>query len=143
MKFWDASAVLPLCLHEPHTLNLKKLSARDGAVVAWWGTAVECYSALARLRREEALTSADETQARTVLHALMAAWTEIEPSIMVREQAGRVLLLHPLRAADAMQLAAAIVWANGQATGHEFVCLDHRLRETAQREGFTILPKQL
>ena len=66
MKFWDASAVLPLCLHEPHTLNLKKLSARDGAVVAWWGTAVECYSALARLRREEALTSADETQARTV-----------------------------------------------------------------------------
>ena len=53
------------------------------------------------------------------------------------------LLLHPLRAADAMQLAAAIVWANGQATGHEFVCLDHRLREAAQREGFTVLPKQL
>ena len=48
---------------EPHTLNLKKLSARDGAVVAWWGTAVECYSSLARLRREEALTSEDETQA--------------------------------------------------------------------------------
>ena len=132
MKFWDASAVLPLCLQEPHTLNLKRLSARDGALVAWWGTVVECYSALARLRREEALTSADETQARIVLQALMTAWTEIEPSVVVREQAGRVLLLHPLRAADAMQLAAAIVWANGQASGHEFVCLDHRLREAAQ-----------
>jgi len=143
MKFWDASAVLPLCLQDPHTLNLKKLSAHDGAVVAWWGTVVECYSTLARLRREEVLTPADETQARTVLHALMASWTEIEPSIVVREQAGRVLLLHPLRDADAMQLAAAIVWASGQATGHEFVCLDHRLREAAYREGFTILPKKL
>ena len=143
MKFWDASAVLPLCVQEPHTLDLKKLSVRDGAVVAWWGTSVECYSALARLRREEVLTPADETQARTLLHALMAAWTEIEPSVVVREQAGRVLLLHPLRAADAMQLAAAIVWANGQASGHEFVCLDHRLREAAQREGFTVLPKHI
>lgn len=143
MKFWDTSAVLPLCLQEPHTFTVRKLSARDGAVVAWWGTPVECYSALARLRREDALTSGDETQARAVLHALMVAWTEIEPSVLVREQAGRVLLLHPLRAADALQLAAAIVWANGQASGHEFVCLDHRLREAAQREGFTILPKQL
>lgn len=143
MKFWDASAILPLCLQEPQTPHLKKLSVRDGAVVAWWGTSVECYSALARLRRDESLNPADETQARSVLHALMTAWTEIEPSVVVREQAGRVLLLHPLRAADALQLAAAIVWANGQASGHEFVCLDHRLRDAAQREGFTVLPKQL
>jgi uncharacterized protein len=143
MKFWDASAVLPLCLQEPQTLTLRKLSARDGAVVAWWGTSVECYSALARLRREETLSPADETQARIVLHALMASWTEIEPSVVVREQAGRILLLHPLRAADALQLAAAILWANGRASGHEFVCLDHRLCDAAQREGFTILPKQL
>ena len=143
MKFLDSSAVLPLCLHEPHTPNLKKLCMRDGAIVAWWGTAVECYSALARLRREQALSTADETQARAVVHALMATWTEIEPSRAVREQAGRVLLLHPLRAADAFQLAAAIIWANGQASGHEFVCLDHRLREAAQREGFTVLPNQL
>lgn len=142
MKFWDSSAILPLCLHEPQTPNLKKICVRDGAVVAWWGTAVECYSAFARLRREQALSTADETQARTVLQVLMATWTEIEPSTAVRDQAGRVLLLHPLRAADAMQLAAAIVWANGQASGHEFVCLDHRLREAAQREGFTVLPKQ-
>jgi predicted nucleic acid-binding protein len=72
----------------------------------------------------------------------MAVWTEIEPSVAVRAQAGRVLLLHPLRAADALQLASAIVWANGQASSHELVCLDHRLREAAQREGFTLLPKQ-
>ena len=143
MKFWDSSAVLPLCLHEPHTPNLKKLCMRDGAIVAWWGTAVECYSALARLRREQALSTADETQARAVVHTLMSTWTEIEPSRAVREQAGRVLLLYPLRAADAFQLGAAIIWANGQASRHEFVCLDHRLCEAAQREGFTVLPNQL
>lgn len=58
-----------------------------------------------------------------------------------REQAGRALLLHPLRAADALQLAAALVWSRGQVAGHHFVCLDQRFREAARREGFTVLPK--
>ncbi|MET0516314.1 MAG: PIN domain-containing protein [Nitrospiraceae bacterium] len=141
MKFWDASAVIPLCLQESRTGSLRKLAEEDEAIVAWWATPVECYSAFARLRREDLLTTTEEEQARAVLMALAAEWTEIEPSRIVREQAGRTLLLHPLRAADALQLAAALVWSRGQVAGHHFVCLDQRLREAARRESFAVLPK--
>ena len=37
---------------------------------------------------------------------------EVLPAEAVREQAARLLRLHPLRAADALQLAAALVWAD-------------------------------
>ncbi|MDQ6733188.1 MAG: type II toxin-antitoxin system VapC family toxin [Nitrospirota bacterium] len=143
MKFWDASAIIPLCFQEPRTAILRKLTEEDGALAAWWATPVECYSALARLRREGILNSDEEAQAREVVHALMSQWTEVAPSSDVRESAGRALLLHSLRAADSLQLAAALVWARRQPGGHHFVCLDQRLREAAQCEGFVILPKRL
>jgi predicted nucleic acid-binding protein len=142
MKFWDASAVIPLCLDETQTASLRKLAEEDEAIVAWWATPVECYSAFARLRREELLTITEEEQARTVLTALAVEWTEIEPSRAVRDQAGRALLLHPLRAADALQLGAALVWSRAHTAGHHFVCLDQRLREAARREGFAVLPRE-
>ncbi len=47
---------------------------------------------------------------------------------------------HPLSAADALQLAAGLLWADGRPAHHDFVCLDQRLREAAQREGFRVLP---
>jgi predicted nucleic acid-binding protein len=138
MKFWDSSAIIPLCLNEPRTSLLKKIAEEDGAIVAWWTTVVECFSAFARLRREGIITKADEDQARRILARLAAEWTEIEPGREVRETAGRVLLLHPLRAADSLQLAAALVWARGHAHGHHFVCLDQRLGEASRREGFLV-----
>ena len=141
MKFWDASALIPLCLHERETSSLKKLAQADETIVAWWASPVECVSALARLRRENALSLSEEEQAQVILRSLMTAWTEIEPSEAVREQAIRVLRLHPLRAADSLQLAAALVWCQGNPIHHEFVCLDQRLREAGRGEGFVILPR--
>jgi len=140
MKFWDASAIVPLCLREPATPRLRRIAEDDGALVAWWGTPVECYSAFARLRRDGILSPSNEERARGVLSRLTEEWTEIEPSREVRESAGRVLLLHPLRAADSLQLAAALLWARSRAAGHDFVCLDERLREAASREGFVVFP---
>lgn len=140
MKFWDASAVVPLCLREPATHRLRRVAEDDGVLVAWWGTPVECWSAFARLRRDGVLSPSGEERARGVLSRLTEAWTEIEPSREVRERAGRVLLLHPLRAADSLQLAAALLWTRGRPAGHHFVCLDERLREAAAREGFAVLP---
>lgn len=141
MKFWDASALIPLCLRERLSGRLKRIAQDDEALVVWWGSPVECLSAFARLRREAVLNEFGEEQARLVLHALQEAWMEIEPANVVREQAGRVLRLHPLRAADALQLAAALVWCQGDPIRNGFICLDQRLREAARREGFTVLPK--
>jgi len=141
MKFLDASAVIPLCLKQPKTAVMKKLAEADGDIVAWSGTLVEGYSILARLRREEILTRQHEVQAKHILERLSENWSEISPTNLVREFAARTLLLHPLRAADSLQLAAALVWANGSPRALEFVCLDDRLRDAAYLEGFQVLPK--
>lgn len=140
MKFWDASAVIPLFLEEPETPRMLEIVGLDGGMVAWWGTVVECRSAVARLRREAILTTSQEDQAIRLLAVLAEAWSEVQPGEALREMAGRLLLSHPLRAADALQLAAALIWAGKQPRGHTFVCLDHRLRDAARKEGFLIMP---
>jgi hypothetical protein len=141
MKFWDASALIPLCLQQRESPSLKKLVQADQSIVAWWASPIECLSALARLRREEALGLEEAGQAQAVLRALMAGWTEVEPSEAVREQAARVLRLHSLRVADSLQLAAAMVWCQGDPSHREFVCLDQRLRDAGRREGVIVLPR--
>ncbi|MDP2277716.1 MAG: type II toxin-antitoxin system VapC family toxin [Nitrospirota bacterium] len=143
MKFWDASAIIPLCIDEPQTKILQDIAKKDNAIVVWWGSLVECYSAFARLRRDGALKFEEEEQLRGILASLSDTWTEIEPSEDIRDITGRLLLNHPLRAADSLQLAAAIVWADKKPRGHHFVCLDFRLREAARKEGFSALPAKV
>ncbi len=143
MKFWDASAIIPLCVDEEQTQIVRDLAQKDGAFIVWWGSIVESYSAFARLRRDRSLSPDDEGEVLTVLSELADAWTEIEPSDDIREITRRLLRNYPLRAADSLQLAAAIVWCDKTPKGHHFVCLDKRLREAAVREGFTVLPPKL
>ena len=74
------------------------------------------------------------------LRDLFADSLEIEPWEKVREVASELILKHPLRAADAFQLAAALVWCGGKTRSESFVCLDDRLRGAAALEGFRVLP---
>ena len=141
MNFWDTSAIVPLCVQEPTSAVVKDVLIRDEDMVVWWGTRTECISALTRQVREGNLTSLDERNARYVLHTLAQSWTEILPSEALRSTAERLVALHPLRAADALQLAAALLWCQGDTTGQGFVTFDRRLREAGYREGFTVLPE--
>ena len=138
MRFWDASAVVPLLLEQPASARSRALLDEDPEVVIWWATPVECASALARLRREGLLTEADEARATERLEALRAGWYEMLPGDVLRAQAFRVLRLHPLRAADALQLAAAMEWAGTPSAG-TLVSFDDRMGAAAAREGFTVL----
>ena len=140
MRFWDSSAIIPLCLKEKASEAVKGLMKDDEDIVVWWTTYIECLSALARRQREGVLTSGDATKARAVLSALAAAWSEVQPTELVRLRAERLLSIHPLRAADALQLAAALVWAQETPRGLDFVCLDQNLRESSLKEGFSIQP---
>ena len=140
MRFWDSSAIIPLCLKERASEAVKGLMKDDEDIVVWWTTYIECLSALSRRQREGVLTSGDAEKARDVLSALAVAWSEIQPTEMVRLRAERLLSIHPLRAADALQLAAALVWAQETPRGLEFVCLDQNLRESSLKEGFSIQP---
>ncbi len=140
MKFWDSSAIIPLCLEEPTSEGIRAVLEGDEDVVVWWATRVECLSALERRRREGALSAEVQQKARTVLTALAKGWSEVLPSELVRQRAERLLSIHPLRAVDAFQLAAALVWAEEAPQDLEMVCLDQNLREGAFKEGFTVLP---
>lgn len=138
MRFWDSSAVVPLLVDEPGSaVRLAQLRA-DPVVVVWWGTAVECASALQRLVREDGLSPAEADLALARLAELAKHWTEVEPSLQVRQQAMRLLRIHPLRAADALQLAAAVLAADYEPFGLDFLTGDDRLAVAAGKEGFRL-----
>jgi len=143
MKFWDTSAIIPLCIEEQHTRLAREIAQKDGAIVVWWGTIVECYSAIARMRRDGGLTTTEESEVLTVFSELAKVWTEIEPGDDIRDITRRLLGNYSLHAADSLQLAAAVAWADKMPKGHHVVCLDERLREAAIKEGFTVLPARL
>jgi predicted nucleic acid-binding protein len=138
VRFWDASAVVPLILEQPASDRTWELLGEDPEVVVWWGTSVECASALARLRRDGALSDRNEMAAMADLDTLASGWHEMVPTDPLRAQARRVLRLHPLRAADGLQLAAALEWAGSPVTG-SLVTLDGRLATAAVREGFSVI----
>jgi uncharacterized protein len=138
MRFWDTSALLPLLVDEPPRERLLALLDEDSEVLAWWGTPVEIASALARREREAVLTAEEVATALAAARALSDSWHEIVPSHAGRRTAERLLRTHPLRAADALQLAAALVAADHDPTSLEIVCLDERLKLAARREGFTV-----
>jgi hypothetical protein len=140
VRFWGTSAVVPLCVSEPATREVRRLAGTDPSLVVWWGTRVECASALARLRRDGRLAPAVERRARRVLSALAGEWSEVLPTEVPRERAERLLGVHSLTAADALQLAAALVWSRGETREHQVVSFDQRLRAAAEREGFDLLP---
>lgn len=142
MKFWDASAVAPLCVQEPRTTQLRALAREDSSLVVWWGTLIECGSAFARQRRGGGLSANGEEQALRALEALALEWTEVVPSLELRDQAMRLVRIHPVGAGDALQLAAAWIWADRNPRAHSLVSLDKRLREAARREGFTLVPAE-
>lgn len=138
MRFWDSSAIVPLLVSEPTRRQLLELLDADPDLVVWWGTPIECASALARREREGALQVNEATDAFERLQALTTSWQEVTPSEPVRSVAQRLLRVHSLRAADALQLAASVIASEREPSSLEFVTLDERLKVCAQREGFRI-----
>lgn len=138
MKYWDSSAIVPLLIAESLSDAAANCLRSDPALITWWATPVECVSALARREREGTLAPASAQQAIKRLTLLRDQWVEVEPSQQVRELSMRLLRVHPLRAADAMQLAAALVVRNGYGPGLTFVCCDDRLQLAAEKEGLDV-----
>ncbi len=136
--YWDTSALVPLLVQETQTLLARRLLVEDPQVITWWGTRVECASALARLEREDAMSPPGVDSARALLGEFCLTWAEVNATDEVREHAQRLLLRHPLRAADALQLGAALVWADARPRGQGFASLDGRLSLAARGEGFSL-----
>jgi uncharacterized protein len=138
LRFWDSSAIVPLIVAEASTERLLASAARDPVMCVWWATEVECTSALSRLEREGALTEDAMTVALERLDRLAETWNEVQPTAAVRDTARRLLRVHPLRGADSLQLAAAVVASEGSPASLDMVTLDERLAGAARREGFAV-----
>jgi len=138
MRFWDASAVVPLILDEAATTSVDR-SYVDQPMVVWWGTIVEATSAIARRERSGTLSVEVVSDSLALLGDMSRRWIEVPASDALCRIAQRVVRTHVLRAADSLQLAAALTAAGGQPGDLEFVCRDTRLTEAASREGLAVI----
>ncbi len=139
MKYWDSSALISLFITEPDSVGRTSLLKEDAQVVTWWVSRIECASALNRLHREQSLDEKGLVQALGNLDAFCETCLEILPSEEVRKRAMRLLRIHPLRAADALQLGAALVAAREDPSSLVLVTSDDQLKRAAEREGFLVL----
>lgn len=141
MRFWDSSAVVPLIVDEPGRERLLALVEADPVMVVWWGTSVELVSALSRRERDGSLPTSVANAAVERVRKLERTWHQVAPTDAVRQRAQRLLRVHPLRAADSLQLAAALEVAGADPASVSFVTLDQRLLDAAAREGLTVEPQ--
>ena len=137
MRFWDSSAIIPLLIDEPESRRMTALYQKDPDLFVWWGTEVECVSALSRVDRDHPSRTPEVDMALARLDDLKHDWHEIQPGQAVRITARRLLRVHSLHAADALQLAAAIAASEHNPATLPLVSLDRRLVGAAHREGFS------
>lgn len=138
MRFWDSSALTPLLVDEVDSALRERQMQEDSVVLVWYGTPAEIESALNRRKREGSLLGEDAVAARNRFEQLAETWIEVQATTTVRERALRLLRIHPLRAADAFQLAAALIACGEHTRGFSFLTGDGRLREAAAAEGFFV-----
>lgn len=136
--FWDASALVPLCVMEPTTDQVQAFLQRQTTVV-WWSTTVEIQSAIAQRYRLGHLDHHSRQVAIDRLFSLRQSWQEILPSMQLRDAAEELLYLYSLRAADSLQLAAAMIWCRQKPSGRKFIASDARLCAAASQIGFQVI----
>lgn len=142
MTFWDSSALVPLVVEEPRSRSCRALQRAHRGTVVWVLTRVELVSALYRLVREGLLDATDLPEAIRRVDALERRWNEVTAIDLIRDRAERALAVHDLRAADAMQLAAALVQCEDRPKRRRFITADSKLAAAALAEGFdVIVPK--
>lgn len=139
MRYWDASALVPLVVVEPDSELVRTWLSEDRAIVTWLWSRTEVTSAIERRTREGEISSPQRRQALERLAAFSTAWDEVADVLAVRSKAEALLSRHPLRAADAGQLSAALLLLEYVGGTLSFACLDHRLRAAARMEGLEVL----
>jgi predicted nucleic acid-binding protein len=139
LRFWDSSALVPLVCREVSSARCRAWLRSDPVMLVWVLSATEVVAALAHKRRDGGLDRARFAAAKRRLVKLERAWNEVAQYDAVRTRARRLVEVHPLRAADALQLAAALVVVEERPAAVELVTFDERLADAAEKEGFTAL----
>jgi predicted nucleic acid-binding protein len=128
---------MPLCALQPQTARAEALYKRY-EIAVWWATPVEMVSGLTRLRRMGDLGLSQFAAGKQRAEKLSLVWSMIQPVSSIANQACRLLEIYPLRAADALQLAAALEKCGQNPHGRILVTGDQRLAEAARLSGFSV-----
>jgi len=139
VRYWDASAIVPLAVAEPSSDQARDWFSQDPGLVTWAWTRVELASAVERRARHGQLTRQERRACLDRFADLARSWDEVVDLSSVRARALALLARHPLRAADAAQLGAALLVAEDDPSTLTFVCLDEQLALAADREGLRVL----
>jgi predicted nucleic acid-binding protein len=139
VRFWDASAVVPLAITEAASGLVRRWIGEDEDVALWALTRVEVASTIERQARERRLSSVQRMAALGWVGEFADAAQEVTDLMAVRAKSLSLLARYPIRAADAAQLAAALVVADPDPTALTMVVLDQRLADAASREGLRVL----
>lgn len=139
MRYWDASAIVPIAIAEPASDLVRGWLREDPDLVTWAWTRVELASAVERRGRQGQIAREERRACLDRFAELARAWDEVIDLHAVRSRALALLARHPLRSADAAQLGAALLVAEDDPSSLTFVCLDEQLALAADREGLRVL----
>jgi uncharacterized protein len=139
VRFWDSSALVPLVIDEPTSETMRQLARDDSETVVWMFSSVELVSALARIGRSSSGLEDLLGGIRRDALNLVRRYRTVTQVDAVRQRAERLVSVHALTAADALQLAAALVVSREQPETIEFVTLDKVLARAARLEGFPVI----
>ncbi|MCA1590523.1 MAG: type II toxin-antitoxin system VapC family toxin [Acidobacteria bacterium] len=137
--FWDTSALVPLCVFQHASPAAQREHRKYSAKTLWWGTQVEVRSSFARLIRHGDIERDGFETALKKWLAISERAREVPPSLRVLEIASDLPDKYGVRALDAFQLAAALVWCKEKPRNRPFICADHRLGGAASDAGFNVV----
>lgn len=140
--FCDTSAIVKLYADEHQSDQVRALDSMVVSLVA----RVEVVAAIWRKHRIQELTS---NEAHLLVGAFEWDWfggsgdtnpkfAIVEMTDQILDTAAQLLALHPLRAYDAIQLAAAVTARREDPDLTDFACFDNQLTLAAQAEGFRV-----
>ena len=139
MRFWDTSALVPLVMEEPASALVLGWIRDDPDVALWGLTRLELASAIERAVREGRVPPPARQPALRRVERIAGDAHEVADLAAVRVRAVPLVARHPLRAADAVQLGAALLVADPDPSSLVMAVLDRRLADAAEREGLRVL----
>jgi predicted nucleic acid-binding protein len=134
--FLDTSAFVKLYIAEPGSERMRETVGREGSVAASALAFAEIHATFARRRREELLLAPELEQIRRAFAADWEQLLQMPVGTAVLKTVPWLCERHPLRGADAVHLASALLLRE-EGLEVTFACSDRPLLGAAAAEGLT------
>jgi len=138
--YFDTSALVKLCVLETGTPLAVALWEGGDSLVTSRMADLEVRAVLAAAERIGRIDAARAVMARERWNELWPGLAKIEVTPALADAAGAIADRRPLRAADAVHLASALLLREAETL---FAAWDRRLADAARAEGLMVLPQSV